>query len=53
MMAVVRDRFIELVVDCGLGSVTLIGIIYAMLTLFRRNRKNDDSDNGPRDTRSL
>jgi len=50
MMAVHRDRFTELVVDCGLGGITLAVIIYALLRLFRGNRKNDNSDNGPQDT---
>ena len=49
MMAVVRDRFTVLVVDCGLGIVVLAVVLYALLTLFRRNRNDGDSGNGPSD----
>jgi hypothetical protein len=43
MMAVVRDRFTELLVDCGLGVMVVATAIYALLRLFRR----DESDGPP------
>jgi predicted membrane-bound mannosyltransferase len=49
MMAVFRDRFTELILDCGLGAVALVVVMYMLLRMFRRNRKNGDSGNGPHD----
>ena len=48
ILAVVRDRFVEFAVDCGLGTVVVAVAMYALITLFRRNR-GDGGDAGPRD----
>ncbi len=48
ILAVVRDRFIEFAVDCGLGTVVVVVAMYALITLFRRNR-GDGGSSGPPD----
>jgi hypothetical protein len=50
MMAMVRDRFTEMAVDCGLGIAVLALVFFTLLNLFRRNRKDGDASNDSRDS---